>query len=627
MRNIRLRLTALLAAGGLALAFFSCRTSPPDAAGVARRKPAGSRQKPVKIDPQVGLTREDWPQTPQRQATFMPFGVYWAGEYLWQTDDKELDWDRIDASLEDLAAHHCNAVWLTHRSAAETAEFARRAARHGIYVVASIAHLAGEVPHIRKGNHEKLIKDTFAGWGDAPPPIAWGLGDEPRTSYMGEMKTYVDAWKQHAPGEPVTTVVMWRDTDAAGKAGFDVLACDIYPFFSPGNPNGYGRTPRDIWRTSGVNLVRQPGPGWIMGQAYQEPWGPWELDQQGNIVYLPGGAPHWVMPSPSGMRWQAWATMAVGGKGVFYFLYRWPVGQGNPKAKPCKLPAARRERWNSGAPRGLIHADGRSTPQYEAMADAFAEIRALRSVLAPLEPASNREVWLKNPKTNVLLGLHRHPQTGERVLVAVGPPHGEKPLEATLVFTPNIVGLREADGGRRISLTATGLWRETTFSLRPGEGRVFHCETKGADPVFYADNFNKPRFKQDAVKTSRVKIHNIGSSRVLGALDGAANFNNAFVVYDLDKLLGPRPDNTIRVLLYQSFTTTNYRGADWTQSTDGKTYKPLSRNQPGKPVAITARYLRVGLSWRQAGSVHYGNLSDFQIVQCPKPVDSREIER
>lgn len=102
------------------------------------------------------------PAADPRGEQFLPLGVYWAGEFTFQECEfPETRWRRIDAALDDLALHHVNAIWLTHLSASETAEFARRAACRGICLVASIAELAGEVSHIRAGAHQALISRTL----------------------------------------------------------------------------------------------------------------------------------------------------------------------------------------------------------------------------------------------------------------------------------------------------------------------------------------------------------------------------------------------------------------------------------------------------------------------------------
>lgn len=145
--------------------------------------------------------------------------------------------------------------------------------------MAAIAQLDGSVPQVRKGNHRALIEGTLREWGDAPRPIAWGLGDEPRTTYMNETAAYVKAWRTHAPQEPVTTVVMHGDVPAAARAGFHVLCGNIYPFFSAGNPHRYGMADWAAW-VQNARKLRQVAPRpWLMGQAYQEPWGPFEVDE------------------------------------------------------------------------------------------------------------------------------------------------------------------------------------------------------------------------------------------------------------------------------------------------------------------------------------------------------------
>ena len=134
---------------------------------------------------------------------FLPLGVYWPGEYTFrELGEPEARWAKIDEVLESLAKRNVNTIWLTHTSAADAAEFSRRGAKRGIRLVASIGHLAGEVPHIRNGNHARLIQGTREAWKDAPPPVAFGLGDEPRTRYMHEMADYAAAWR--GTGLPTT---------------------------------------------------------------------------------------------------------------------------------------------------------------------------------------------------------------------------------------------------------------------------------------------------------------------------------------------------------------------------------------------------------------------------------------
>ncbi|MFM9109954.1 MAG: hypothetical protein ACKOPN_05060, partial [Prochlorococcaceae cyanobacterium] len=351
----------------------------------------------------------------------LPMGVYWPGEYLvpHPTIPGAIDWAQTAKALDDLAARSVTAIWLTHRSAAETAEFARLAARRGIQVVASIAQLAGEEPQVRNGDHAQLIARTMAAWGDAPRPLAWGLGDEPRTSYMNEMAAYVAAWRQYAPGEPLTAVVKHTDRAAAMGLGLDALTNNVYPFFSAGNPNAYAGRNWQAWLTH-VDLQRQASAmPWMMGQAYQEPWGPIRFSSSGSIIYQPGSAPHWVMPTPEQVRWQALTAVARGAKGMFFFAYRVSPSPKLALLPGSSLPAVVRTPTDSGAPMGLVHMDGRPTPQLVAMGQAFGWIRRHRPTLAGLAyaPAADQPRNLLPDRT--VASVLVDPASGARYLMVV----------------------------------------------------------------------------------------------------------------------------------------------------------------------------------------------------------------
>lgn len=214
----------------------------------------------------------------------LSLGVYWAGEYTFRSAPPSQRWQEIEKVLNSLANQQVNTIWLTHLSAEDTAEVARRAATKGISIVASIGQLAGEEPEIRHGDRRQLIERALTGWGNAPSPLAWGIGDEPRSAFMGEMAAYVRDWKEVAPRSPVTTVVMPADLDSASSVGFDMLAMDSYPFFGRGDPNGFGEQPIAAWLANVDKLVAKASTPWVMAQAFQEPWGPFKIESNGNIT-------------------------------------------------------------------------------------------------------------------------------------------------------------------------------------------------------------------------------------------------------------------------------------------------------------------------------------------------------
>ena len=425
---------------------------------------------------EAGVKAAPLPLLQPTDPAYIPLGVYSAGEYVPRADKerKQIDWVKTEQDLDGMQERGCTAVWLTHLNAAQTAEFARRAARRGISVVASLGNIDGSVERFRKGNVKQVVEQTLAAWGDAPRPLAWGLGDEPKKDYMDQMKPYAAAWKKHVPQDLVTTVVMHRDMEAASKAGFDALAADIYPFFSRDNPNRFMGRSHDAWLRNVKTLVSLSPRPWMMGQAYQEPWGPFEYDK-GNVVYLPGGAPHWEMPTPDMIRWQALTAIAGGAKGMFYFIYRRGMAP-KPDAKPTGLPAKAKERTDSGAPMALTHMDGRPTKQYDAMGEAFRWIRRHGAVLGPAQPAAGFKVGFAGDEHGASVArVLADPKTGRKYLVVVASYHRPRGGPLTVVLDPKITALENLDTGKPQPVAAG----RAAVTLAPGTAAIFACTVAG----------------------------------------------------------------------------------------------------------------------------------------------------
>jgi hypothetical protein len=323
----------------------------------------------------------------------LPLGVYWPGEYLYKFANKSINWPKVEQDLTQLQFYNVNSVWLTHLYPGETAEFARRADKKGIKIVAAIGTIAGEIPGVRNGNHKSIIEQTLRSWGTAPEPLAFGLADEPRVHYMNEMKNYVDSWRKHAPTKSLTSVIMYRDLDSARILNLSATACDVYPFFSAGNKNAYAGHLSLAY--TGITrfvtqLIKTP---WMMGQAFQFPVGPYEFDSTGNLIYLPGGAPFWVMPNPLEIKWQTFAAIAEGAKGMFYFAYQWSR-YANRNASASDLPARVSVRTNSNAPMGLTYPGGAPTEQLKAAGEAFGWVKKHSVLLRKLIKGSQNDATI-----------------------------------------------------------------------------------------------------------------------------------------------------------------------------------------------------------------------------------------
>ena len=315
-------------------------------------------------------------------------GVYWPGEFTFRDlQIPKMRWAKIEETLDVLQKNHVNTIWITHVTAEEGAQLARLSEKRGIKLIASLGELDK-----RTDTGAELRDSILKTWGDAPKPIAWGLGDEPLSAMMASMGPYTKKWQD--AGQPVATVVMTGDVPAcAMEMKPDIFAVDAYPFFSANNPNGPGdyaasttyyldsaRVAREWAQRAGVPSW------WMMPQIFSEVWGPRDIDKDGNIVYLPGGGPHWRMPTEAEVRWQTWAAVGQGAKGVVFFSLFFDTAAipEAPQPDPA-LGFAVKEPTNSGLPSGIMYMDGRPTPLLGAMGGSFDRVTQIAPILGKLK--------------------------------------------------------------------------------------------------------------------------------------------------------------------------------------------------------------------------------------------------
>ena len=198
--------------------------------------------------------------------------------------------------------------------------------------------------------------------------------------------------------QPAVVVTMWPDSPVyAEQAGFAAVCTDVYPFFSAGNPNG-PNTPagsRSWYRRHAqiaAGAARKAGrTPWIMPQCFVEIWGPWKYDEHLDAVLLPGAILHWRQPSVGEARWQVWSAIGSGVRGFFWYVYLPPPAD-QPEAKPYVGPTfpptlAVKEATPVHGPGGLLRPDGGATPEYLAVAEAFAALKPLLPLLKGAVPS------------------------------------------------------------------------------------------------------------------------------------------------------------------------------------------------------------------------------------------------
>ncbi|GEM_PF-1720563 len=456
----------------------------------------------------------------QRSPEFFPLGVYWPGEYIFRTKDKQMDWEKNEEIFSTLAKMHCNTIWLTHTgaAAAETIEFATRAAKHGLYLVHSPGDMDGSVAHLRTEKNAKFMaENAVKAWENAPEPIAWGMGDEPRADYIGEMEKYVNAFKETSK-QPTTLVAMAGDLPyVAENLNLSFLCSDIYPFFSTNNPNGPDNISEstEYLRTAGNRVqyfAKKKGiEWWLMGGIFQEPWGNRDIDEKGNIVYLPGAGPHFRQPSPAEVHWQNWVGLSTGARGLIHFSLLFPGTAANdPNAKP--QPFGVTEKWNSEAPGGILYSDGRMTKQAEAMGESFADMAKISPILKKIEPidsmlAYHSKGWV--PPGDVVQVMRtvvgkdgKLPKKSEYYVLVVNGDMETKERDVPVNIGPEVIKAVDMLTNNVLPMYNTGKWvwepvgppfKQLRVNLKPGHGTFIKLEILNTEKSTVPMVSNTPR--------------------------------------------------------------------------------------------------------------------------------------
>jgi hypothetical protein len=124
----------------------------------------------------------------------------------------------------------------------------------------------------------------------------------------------------------------------------------------------------------------------------------------------------------------------------------------------------------------LTYADGRTTPQYEALGSAFAQISQLSPILAPLKLSSPPAAHLiSTPAGGAIAALLVHPQTGKRYLFVVAPYTGDGLQTITVSFDIPVASVRNMLNGQVTSTTPAVMGRRAVFTLPAGDGALYEC--------------------------------------------------------------------------------------------------------------------------------------------------------
>lgn len=404
-----------------------------------------------------------------------PLGVYWPWERLCGHAERlKVDkWQLVDQRLADMQAHHVDTVWVVNLNITDLGPLAERCAARKMKLIPALGELHYSIEW-RRNNWEYLEKESkraLAAAGDSPAVLAWALCDEPRKDIVAEMEQFRQKFAAWGAKQPGIAVTMWPDTPTyARETGFPFVCTDIYPFFSDKNPNGPNPAPvsRAWYRRQAqmtVTAARENGRiPWVMPQMFADVWGPWKYDARGDMVILPGGVLHWRAPTVGETRWQVWSAIGLGAQGVLFYVHESPVTD-NADEKPYtgttfpeSMKATAEQALQMAG--GLIHPDGSATAPYDAMGQAYAEVRKLQRVLNGAAPL---DIWPLQVTAPGWVGVLKN---GERMLYVVVNDDTDQPRE--LKLTGSDKALRDLRTGKRLPLKAGAI----TVRLQAGDGTV-----------------------------------------------------------------------------------------------------------------------------------------------------------
>ncbi len=202
-------------------------------------------------------------------------------------------------------------------------------------------------------------------WNGAnPKPFAFSVGDEPPAADAKQLASYVT--QAQAANLPVTTVLSpgTISTILGAVNTLTWVAFDRYPFFADpkSGPTGNSSYSYFLDMAADIGTAYEEGNPqvWAMGQAFQGVEGTYVINANGTVTVAAGSGLEWVMPTPAQTSWQAWAAVAMGAKGIIYFIYaqipQWVTT--DEKAPPSGASWAYKQAYNTGSYPGLVSFPG-----------------------------------------------------------------------------------------------------------------------------------------------------------------------------------------------------------------------------------------------------------------------------
>ncbi len=276
------------------------------------------------------------------------------------------------------------------------------------------------------------------------------------------------------PHHPVITVhipswfaIARAEVELRGKKT-GVLVTSLYPFINISDwsdPNIPWKTPEEAthgflesaWRYSTLGRTTQI-PTWIMAQGF------------GSVIVRKkeGQRENHILPSPAQIRFQIWASIITGAKGIFFFTYH---------SFP-ELPDEIKERtteWELDT--GLYTLDGKATGTYQALAETIKRLNPYFDLIGRLQPDSDM-----GEVAHLLISrVFYDPKTQNRYVIFLN-----RNLAASQMLAHE-------------TKTPFGIFQADTLVLYAGEGSIFKLDGNSIRDAVYTP----PTYASDSKPVAR----------------------------------------------------------------------------------------------------------------------------
>ena len=400
---------------------------------------------------------------------FFPFGVYAGGNGPVSTmaaGGRSLE-DQIDFTCRDLVAHNFNCVWANNLSPQNLPLWLKKGREHGIRIIPQ----GGGMPMylLNRGSWEdkweaaieEQVKPFYIDLARTlrqdPTLLAYSIVEEipPDSPFFPHIASVTRLVAELDPSHPV--IVLYNRATSAERAAREIrpaiIAYDCYPFFT--NPNS-GPTTHHAQRSYYERQIARfhraaasiDAHLWIMAQSWGRVPAREDADPERRGMRAPTRAE---------MRYQVWAALFNGAKGIFFFAYG-----ANPEPNGDGY-------YNEY----FLDHKGQPLDHYEEAARVSRELDPLKPLLLNLDLVPDAEVvyWENRPQVHGRTFVHG--ETGDRYLMTFNANVEEaQPTDLELGYYQHYLSVddRLYDVLTGEELDGAGLRR---VELEPGSGALY----------------------------------------------------------------------------------------------------------------------------------------------------------